>query len=243
MENSLYVGLSKQVVLERAMAMVANNVANLSTPGYRAQNPLFNEYISKPPGERDPLKMVYDFGQFSTTAPGPLQVTGGTYDVALEGDGFMGVTTPSGDVQYTRGGNFAVNNIGQLVNSVGFPVAGNGGAAIIIPAGTKDVKILPTGDVIADNNPIGQIAMVEFDNLQALKPQGNGLYKAENIQPNPAANTRMIQGSIEGSNVNSVLEMTRMIEISRDYQSTMRMVMGEDERQRGAIQKLLQTNA
>jgi flagellar basal-body rod protein FlgF len=242
MENSLYVGLSRQVVLERSMAMIANNVANLSTPGYRGQNPLFNEYISKPPGEREPLKMVYDFGQFSTTTAGPLQMTGGTYDVALEGDGFMGVTTPSGDVQYTRGGNFAVNNRGQLVNSVGYLVSGNGGSAITIPEGTQEVKILPTGDVVADNNPVGQIAMVEFDNLQTLKPQGNGLYKAEE-PPRPALNTRMIQGSIEGSNVNSVLEMTRMIEISRDYQSTMRMVMGEDERQRGTIQKLLQTNA
>lgn len=243
MENSLYVGLSRQVVLERAMATVANNVANLSTPGYRAQNPLFNEYISKPPGERDPLKMVYDFGQFTTTTPGPIQVTGGTYDVALEGSGFMGVTTPSGEVQYTRGGNFAVNDKGQLVNSTGYLVSGNGGSAITIPAGTQDVKILPTGDVVADGNPIGQIAMVEFENLNALKPQGNGLYKAENITPTPALNTRMIQGSLEGSNVNSVLEMTRMIEISRDYQSTMRMVMNEDERQRGTIQKLLQTNA
>jgi flagellar basal-body rod protein FlgF len=243
MENSLYVGLSRQVVMERAMRTVANNVANISTPGYRGQNPMFHEFISKPKGATEPLKMVYDFGQYTTTTAGPLQLTGGTYDVALNGDGFMGVQTPSGETQYTRAGNFTVNNEGQLVNAQGYPVAGNGGGAITIPQGTSDVKILPTGDVLADGNAVGQIMMVEFANLNGLKPQGNNLYKNdEGNNPTPALNTTMKQGAIEGSNVNSVLEMTRMIEISRDYQSTMRMVTSEDERQRGTIQKLLQTS-
>lgn len=244
MENSLYVGLSKQIVLERAMQTIANNVANVSTPGYRGQNPLFNEYISKPAGDKEPLKMVYDFGQYTTTTAGPLQLTGGTYDVALEGPGFMGVNTPSGETQYTRSGNFAVNPAGQLVTASGFTVAGNGGAPIAIPSGTKDVKILPTGDVIADGNAVGQIQMVEFTDLNGLKPQGNGLYKADpNNTPTPASETKMTQGALEGSNVNSVLEMTRMIEVSRDYQSTMNMVSSEDERQRNLIQKLLKINA
>ena len=244
MENSLYVGLSRQVVLDRAMRAIANNVANISTPGYRGQNPMFHEYISKPTGAQEPLKMVYDYGQYLTPTPGPVQVTGGTYDVSLDGEGFMGVTAPSGETQYTRAGNFAVNNEGQLVNSVGFPVAGNGGAAISIPAGTTDVKILPTGDVLADGNAVGQIMMVEVSDLNGMQPQGNGLYKAsDSVTIAPAQNTRMVQGTLEGSNVNAVLEMTRMIEVNRDYSSAMRMVNSEDERQRGTIQKLLQTNA
>ena len=244
MENSLYVGLSRQMVLDRAMRSVANNVANVSTPGYRAQNPMFHEFISKPKGAEEPLKMVYDFGQYLTTTAGPLKFTGGTYDVALEGPGFMGVTTPSGETHYTRAGNFNVNIQGQLVTPSGFLVAGNGGAAITIPEGTADVKILPTGDVLADGNAVGQIMMVEVADINGLQPQGNGLYKArEGLEVLPAQNTRMVQGSLEGSNVNSVAEMTRMIEISRDYQSAMRMVNSEDERQRGTIQRLLQTNA
>ena len=95
--------------------------------------------------------------------------------------------------------------------------------------------------VVADNNTVGQIPIMEFDNLQSLRPEGNGLYSADGGRP--ATETSMKQGMIEGSNVNAVMEMTRMIEILRDYQSTMKMISSEDERQRGAIQKLANANA
>jgi flagellar basal-body rod protein FlgF len=241
MENSLYAGLSRQVVLQRSMDLVANNVANVNTPGYRGQNPLFKEYIADPRGIEDPLSLVYDFGQYDTTAPGPMQVTGGTYDVALEGPGFMGVQTPSGEIQYTRAGNFTVNQSSQLVTPAGYAVAGNGGAPIVVPPGTQEVVIASTGDVIADGNSVGRISVVEFENLQDLKPQGNGLYSATAAGV-PATETNVRQGMLEGSNVNSVQEMTRMIEILRTYQSTQRMISNEHERQLSAIQKLSQTN-
>jgi flagellar hook-basal body protein len=102
MESSLYVGLSRQIVLANAMTMVANNVANANTAGYRAQNPMFQEYISKERYDNDPLSMVYDMGQYDSTQAGTIQNTGNTYDVALNGPGFMGVTTASGETQYTR---------------------------------------------------------------------------------------------------------------------------------------------
>lgn len=237
MENSLYVGLSRQVVLRNAMNLVANNVANMSTPGYRAQNPIFKEFISEPKHDKDPLSLVSDYGQWQTTTPGTVQVTGGTYDVALSGPGFIGITAPGGETQYTRAGNFNVDSTGLLVTSAGFPVSGN----ITIPAGAREVKITDAGEVSADGNIVGTIPMFEFDNLQMLKPQGNGLYAADNARP--ATDTRMKQGMIEGSNVNAILETTRMIEVLRDYQSTLRMINSEDERQRGAIQKLAQTSA
>ncbi len=236
MENSLYVGLSRQVVLRNAMDMVANNVANMSTPGYRTQNPIFKEFISEPKHDKDPLSMVSDYGQWQTTTPGTVQFTGGTYDVALSGPGFIGITTPTGETQYTRAGNFRVDNTGQLVTSAGYTV-GN----VTIPAGTQEVKITEAGEVSADGNIVGTIPMFEFDNLQMLKPQGNGLYASENARP--ATETRMQQGMVEGSNVNAIMETTRMIEILRDYQSTLKMINTEDERQRSAIQKLAQTSA
>ncbi len=236
MENSLYVGISRQMVLRNAMDMVANNVANMSTPGYRAQNPIFKEYLSKPAHDKETLSMVEDYGQWSTTSPGTTQFTGGTYDVALNGPGYIGITAPDGTMMYTRGGNFTTNSQNQIVTSAGMLV----GTGINIPAGAKDVKITETGEVVADNNTVGQIPVMEFDNLQMLKPQGNGLYSAEGGRP--ATETTMKQGMIEGSNVNGVLEMTRMIEILRDFQSTQAMLKSEDERQRGAIQKLAQAN-
>lgn len=241
MENSLYAGMSRQMVLQRAMDMVANNVANMSTPGYRAQNPLFKEYIANPSGIKDPLSLVYDFGQYDTTTPGTLQHTGGTYDVALEGPGFVGIQSPSGETQYTRAGNFTVNQAGELVTPSGFTVAGNGGAAIIVPPGTKEVVIADTGDILADGNSVGRLSVVEFENLQDLKPQGNGLYSAS-APGAPATETKVRQGMLEGSNVNSVMEMTRMIDILRTYQSTQRMIVNEHERQQGAIQRLSKIN-
>jgi len=241
MESSLYVGLSRQMVLNRAMTMVANNVANANTAGFRAQNPMFEEFVSKERYDKNDLSMVFDKGQYDSTQAGTIQLTGNPYDMALQGPGFISVSTPSGEVQYTRAGNFTVNNNNELVTSSGFKVSGAGGNAIGIPAGSKEVKITNQGDVVADGNAVGQIAVVEFDNLQDLKPQGNNLYSAT-TPGRPATETKMIQGSLEGSNVNAIQETTRMIEILRSYQSTMRMVQNEQDRQVGAIQKLAKIN-
>ncbi len=241
MESSLYVGLSRQIVLNRAMTLVANNVANANTAGYRAQNPMFEEYISKERYDQNDLSMVYDKGQYDSTQAGTIQLTGNPYDVALQGPGFMGVTTPSGQVQYTRAGNFTVNNNNELVTPSGFKVAGPGGDGIAIPAGTKEVKITDQGEVTADGNTVGRIGVFEFDNLQDLRPEGNNLYSASTAG-RPAIETKMVQGALEGSNVNAIQETTRMIEILRTYQSTMRMLQNEQERQVSSIQRLAKIN-
>jgi flagellar basal-body rod protein FlgF len=242
MESSLYVGLSRQLVLNRAMSLVANNVANANTAGYRAQNPLFEEYVSKERYDKNDLSMVYDEGQYDSTQAGTIQLTGNPYDVALSGPGFIGIKAPSGETQYTRAGNFTVNNNNELVTSSGFKVAGPGGDGITIPDGTKEVKITDEGEVAADGNVVGRIGVFEFDNLQNLRPEGNTLYSSKD-PARPATETKMIQGSLEGSNVNAIQETTRMIEILRTYQSTMRMVQNEQERQVSAIQKLSKINS
>jgi len=241
MESSLYVGLSRQMVLNRAMTLVANNVANANTAGYRAQNPLFQEYVSKEKYDKNDLSMVYDQGQYDSTQAGTIQLTGNPYDVALSGPGFIGIQSPSGQTQYTRAGNFTVNNNNELVTSSGFKVAGPGGDGITIPTNAKEVKITDEGEVAADGNIVGRIGIFEFDNLQILKPEGNNLYSAP-VPGRPAVDTKMIQGSLEGSNVNAIQETTRMIEILRSYQSAMRMVQNEQERQVSAIQKLAKVN-
>ena len=241
MESSLYVGLSRQMVLNNAMTMVANNVANANTAGYRAQNPIFEQYISKERYDTHDLSMVYDQGQYDTTSPGTIQLTGNPYDVALNGPGFIAITSPSGEMQYTRSGNFTVNNNNELVTSSGFKVSGPGGDAIAIPTGAKEIKITAAGDVTADGNTVGRLGVFEFDNLQELKPEGNGLYSAKS-GGRPATETAVVQGSLEGSNVNAIQETTRMIEILRSYQSTMRMIENEQERQTNGIQTLAKIN-
>ncbi len=237
MENSLYVGLSRQMVLQRAMDLTANNVANINTPGYREQNPIFEEYISKSRNEKEPLSMVFDSGQYASAQSGPIQLTGGTYDVALSGPGFIGVKTQGGEIQYTRAGNFTTDSNGQLVTTSGFTVAGSGGSAITIPAEAKEVVITESGNVTVDGNAVGKLTIDEFESINDLQPEGNGLYSALRAG-RPATETIVKQGYLEGSNVNSVVEMSRMIDILRQYQSTIKMLNSEHERQSSAIQRL-----
>jgi flagellar basal-body rod protein FlgF len=242
MENALYIGMSRQRVLESQMTMVANNIANIATPGYRAQDLLFREYITDPKGQGPAYSMVYDHGQFTSTAPGVTQTTGAPLDVALQGPGFFAVTTPQGQ-RYTRAGNFTLNAQNQLMLPTGELVSSGGGSPITLPAGATDIAIDERGTITTSEGIAGQIAIVEFDNTDALVREGNGLYSAPaTANPVPAANTRAMQGMLEASNVQGVVEVTKMINILRDYQSLQRMIQGEHDLERTAIQRLTRQN-
>ncbi len=243
MENGLYVGLSRQLALRKNMELVANNIANVNTPGFRADKILFEEYVQKTDTKnREELSMVLDYGQFKDTAQGTVSFTGNALDVALDGPAYMMVETAEG-TKYTRGGNLAMNNEGLLVTASGNPVLDNGQGRITIPEGARDIVITTNGEISTDQGAVGQIGMVEFDNPQMLRPTGDGFYTIDaNIEPVPAENTTMKQNMLEGSNVKAVLEMTDLIEISRQFQSNQRTLQNEHERQRSTIQKLTETN-
>lgn len=242
MENSLYVSLSSQVALEEKMALVANNVANINTPGYRGQNALFKEFISDQKKMKEDVSLVFDYGQYQVTDPGPIKLTGNPLDVALVGPGFFGVQAPTADggsaVQYTRAGNFSLNQLGELVNSRGFKVADQGGGTITVPGDAKYVAIAEDGSVSTDQGVVGRLMVAEFKNYQTLNPTGNGLYETTEAAT-PATETRVIQGKLEGSNVDAIVEMTRMVDILREYQSVQNVVQTEHQRQRSAIERML----
>ncbi len=237
MENSLYVGLSAQVALEEKMALISNNVANINSPGYRAQNAVFKEFISNPPRMKEDVSFVYDIAQYQDTAPGPIKNTGNALDVALVGPGYFGVRAQDG-VQYTRAGNFAINAKGELITAQGNQVADQGGGIINIPADAQYVTIDEKGIVSTDQGPVANLMVAEFKDYQKLNPVGNGLYKTDE-QATPASDTRVLQGKLEGSNVQAVLEMTRMIDILREYQAVQNVMKNEHDRQRTGIQKIL----
>lgn len=240
MENSVYVGLSGQVALEQKMALIANNVANVNTPGYRGQNALFKEFISDQRRMKEDVSLVLDYGQYRVTDSGSIKETGNPLDVALVGPGFMGVQTPDG-IQYTRAGNFALNMDGQLVTAQGRPVADAGGGAISIPQDAKYVEIDRNGVVSTDQGQVATLMRAEFADYQKMEPAGNGLYKTD--QPAlPAEETVVLQGKIEGSNVQPVLEMTRMIDVMREYQAVQNMMNSENERLRSGVQRMLRTS-
>lgn len=236
MENSIYLGLSRQITLQTNLDIVANNIANVNTSGYRAQSPMFEEYLTDPRGNGDPLSFVLDYGQFSSTAPGPMTQTGNSFNVALNGPGFLTVQLPDGSVAYTRDGDFQKNQQGQLLTASGYPVVGAGGP-ITVPADSTEFVVDERGVISDQKGQIGRLNIVEFENLQSLKPTGGNAYTSKD-QPVEAEKTTVAQGFLEGSNVQPVVETTRMIKILRQFQSVQRMLEAEHERQRTAIQRL-----
>lgn len=236
MENSIYLGLSRQMALQNNLNIVANNIANMNTSGFRGQNLLFEEYISDPRYGDDALSFVYDYGQYQMTSPGSLTQTENPLHVALNGPGFMAVQMPNGQTGYTRDGAFQKSADGTLLNASGWPVMGQGGP-ITIPAGSTEISIDERGMISDQNGTIGQLQIVEFENVQELEAVGNNLYTTDGAFT-AATNTVARQGFLEGSNVNSIVEMTRMIEILRDFQATQKLLESEHDRLRSAIQKL-----
>lgn len=237
MENAIYLGLSRQVALDTNMQIIANNVANMNTTGYRAQNLVFQEFISDPRGGDDELSFVYDERQYENTTPGAIKFTSNPLDVALNGPGFIGIQAPGGEVQYTRDGSFQISANGTLVTGAGFPVADGGGAEITIPEGSSDISIDENGFVSNQDGQLGQIMVVEFENTQTLEAQGNNLYRTD-AAAQEANNTIVQQGALEGSNVQGVVEVTRMVETLRSFQSVQQVLQSENERLRTAIQRL-----
>lgn len=238
MENSIYLGLSRQMALQNNMDTIANNVANVNTPGFRGQNLLFHEFISDPAGSKlDPLSFVYDDGQYEVTAPGPVKTTGNPLDIALDGPGFIGVVAPSGKVAYTRAGNFQLGAGGILETSAGYPVSSTGGSSITIPADSTEINIDEKGGIHNQNGQVGQIKIAEFGDVKTLQALGHNLY-LPSAPEQPATKTRVKQGVLEGSNVEPVIEMTRMIDTLRSFQNVQNVLQSENDRLRSAIRQL-----
>ena len=193
METSTYIALSGQNAREHQMEVLSNNIANLSTPGFKSEQMMFQEYVSKPPGG-DPSSYVTIVGNARDLTQGPLTHTGNPLDVALDGPGFLTVTTPSGN-EYTRNGHLQIDNQGELVNSAGFVVQGEGGSPIVIPTGAGQITIGTDGTVASRDATLGKIAVVNFDNPQAMLAQSGGLYST-NQPTQPAATTRVEQETI-----------------------------------------------
>jgi flagellar basal-body rod protein FlgF len=251
MHHGPLVGLARQMTLERQLDVVANNIANLNTTGFKATGAVFQEYLA--PGASDlnfaradsQVHSVLDRLSFHDFGQGPIQQTGNPLDVAIAGDGFIAVQTASGE-RYTRSGALQVNAAGELVTPDGNRLAGDSGPIVLQP-GDRKVAISADGriTVIEGTNTTeslrGKLKLVNFAQPQRLQEEGANLYAApQGMAPQPAANARVIQGSIEGSNVNGVVEMTRMIEINRTYSMIASMLQSQDDQHRNSVDKLAQ---
>ncbi len=249
MENTLLVGLSRQVTLERQMDIIANNVANVNTNGFKANRSLFQEFLRSPAHEdnfvgRDRLvSYVADGGSFHDFTQGPSEETKNPLDVAIDGGGFLVVQTPDGE-RYTRDGSLKINNQGQLVTEAGYPVLGTSGP-IVFQQTDKQVSIATDGNVTVlegtgrTDSVRGKLRVVSFANPQRLQKEGENLFSAaDGAAAQPDTTSRIRQGFIEKSNVNSVLEMTRMLEVTRSYQQVATLLQQQSDLHTSAIEKL-----
>ena len=248
MENALLIGLSRQMVLERQMDVVANNVANVNTPGYKADKSLFQEFLKSGAhednfvGQDRRVSYVLDSGTFKDFSQGPTEQTKNPLDVAVDGGGFLVVQTPAGE-RYTRDGGLQVNNQGQLVTAAGNPVLGNSGPIVFQPT-DHDVSIAADGNitVLEGINRIdavrGKLRLVSFADAQKLLKEGNNLYAAGTAAAQPDTASKVRQGFVEKSNVNSVVEMSRMIEVTRTYTQISNLLQQQSDLHKSAIEKL-----
>ena len=233
------VSLQSQRILQRRMDIAAMNMANVSTSGFKADELVMVEAErTNATAEDNPhdVRFARDITVMRDMSQGPITHTGNPTDVALEGAGFFMVQGPAGTL-YTRDGSFTLNNEGQLTTGDGRPVLSSGGAAITIDGNARSVTIGRDGAVTVDGNEAARIGIVDFARPGALEKVGENLWDAKG-QASRAFEGVAVQGALEGSNVNPVVELTNLIEISRAYQSAARIVSGADDLRQRAIERL-----
>lgn len=234
MENATYATLTRQSGLSNELRVIANNVANASTTGFRAEGVVFSEYIAGLDGDHRSLSMAAARVRHTDMTQGGLAQTGGPFDLAIEGDGFFLVETAAGP-RLTRAGAFTTGGAGELVNMDGNRVLDAGGAPVFIPQGVGQIAIAADGTISAAGNPIGQIGLVMPADMSDLTRQSGTVFDAPNgFDAFPDG--RMVQGFLEGSNVNPITQISRMIEVQRAYELGQTFLDKEDERIRNLMQ-------
>jgi len=250
MQNALLVGLSRQVALARELDVVANNIANLNTAGFKADGAVFEEYISPVArsenfmGADRPISFVQDRATWVDLSQGPLERTGNSLDVAINGKGYLVVQTPRGE-RYTRNGALQTNANGELVTSEGYQVLGESGPITFQPK-DRNITISEDGTVsvregnnTATDSLRGQLRIASFDQPGRLQKDGSSTFLAPaGITPQADKISRVMQGTVEKSNVRSVVEMARMIEVTRSYTQIATLLAQHADLQRSAVDKL-----
>lgn len=234
MDAAGYVALTRQSGLMREMGVVANNIANLSTTGFRREGVMFSEYVSAL--EQGPsISMANGNTRVVDLTQAGISQTGGTYDFAIQGDGFFLIETPDGQ-QLTRAGSFTPSANGELVTPDGYRLLDQGGAPVFVPPDARTVALAQDGTLSADGAPVARIGLWQPADRNSLRHQSGTLFSAESVEP--VETGILLQGYLEDSNVEPVSEIVRMIEVQRAYELGQTFLDNEDQRTRGVIQTL-----
>lgn len=238
MDSTGYITLTRQSGLMREMQVVANNIANAATTGFRQEGVIFSEYVQGVQGGAS-LSMGQGNVRNTSLNQGSLTQTGGTFDFAIEGDGYFLIETPDGE-RLTRAGSFTPNAEGDLVTHDGYRVLDAGGAPVFIPPDARALAVSPDGTISADGVLVGQIGLVAPTNATGMTRQSGVLFTADDGFE-PAENARMMQGFVEESNVDPIGQLARMIEIQRAYEMGQSFLDSEDERVRRAMDAMMKS--
>jgi flagellar basal-body rod protein FlgF len=234
MDAAGYTTLNRQSGLMREMAVVANNLANASTTGFRREGVVFSEYVAAM--DSDPsLSMAHASGRHVDLGQATISQTGGSFDFAIQGDGFFLIETPEGE-RLTRAGSFTPSAEGELVTPDGYRLLDAGGAPVFIPPDARAVAMASDGTLSSNGEPIARIGLWQPTDPMALRHQSGTLFAADALEP--VEGGVVLQGMLEDSNVEPVSEITRMITVQRAYEMGQKFLDAEDQRVRGVIQAL-----
>ena len=237
MDGAVYTNLTRQTGLLREMQVVANNIANLSTTGFRAEGVIFAEHVRRLEDGGGSLSMARAVGRHLDLTQGGLTQTGAPFDFAIEGAGFFLLDTPGGE-RLTRAGHFVPNAEGELVTPRGDRLLDAGGAPVFVPPDAEDIRLARDGTLSADGRPIAVLGLWQPETLADLEAQAGVQFAARSgVLPSEGVGA-FLQGVLEQSNVNPIAQVTRMIEIQRSYEMGQGFLDREDERVRGALRVL-----
>ncbi len=239
MENTLYVGLVHQIGLRQLLNVTANNIANINTDGFRADRVSFFELVETPENTR-PVSFSEPINITPDPEEGILKQTGNPLDFGIQGGGYFAIDTPAG-VQYTRAGRFTLNLNNELISNHGYPVLDTNEQSLTLPATYERIDITAEGLVVADGLAVGSIGVFEFEHPGSLSKVGDTLFTAHD----PAilrADTILKQGYVEGSNVRSISELVKMIQVERDNARIGKVIERENELSKQAIDVFTKTS-
>lgn len=227
---------------QHVMEVIANNIANANTPGYRTTRVQFSDWIDRGLGTSGPQgsgPTIYpqDRATWRETQSGTITHTGNPYDLAISGDGYFTISTPAG-VRLTRDGRFGLMPDGTVADSAGNPLLGTNGRPIQLSPQDTQVHIAGDGTISTENGQVGQVAVVAPKNPMKLLAEGSANFRADDGTV-PVTRPSIVQGAMEDSNVQPVLEIARMMDNERQFQMLTQLIQAEGDRQQNAIDKLL----
>ncbi|MEL6434381.1 MAG: flagellar hook-basal body complex protein [Pseudomonadota bacterium] len=232
MDLSGYTTLTRQSGLMSEMQIIANNIANASTTGFRQEGVIFSEYVV---GTDTGPSVSMAQGDVRNTSflQGNLTQTGSQLDFGIEGEGFFLIETPNGE-RITRAGSFTLSQAGDLVTHDGYNVLDAGGAPIFIPPDTTKIDVAGDGTISADGRLLGQLGLVQPQNPRDIFREGGVMFRPE-TPLDPVEEAHIVQGHLESSNVDTILQVSRMIEVQRAYELGQSFLDSENQRSRDAI--------